>query len=547
MPRFIKNDSIRLIESGIDCYVMALFGLGMPSLNKKRVTISENAAEMGMLGASVELLSKACLIQAKGISAMFKNNDVKESVFKFGSEVIHEFKMGIKNNDPDFNYIISELSSVQVADVLSLLSKFNVLQASRANGLHAGIGCSKDVAVITANDVYDYIKLLSICKKLNAYLKNVPKPQSTIKDREAIIEDLSRRIVHSKDDDIKIDGLRSMYLVLPYIPEIEPSWLSVLERGKIAIPQKGDLSYLVRNLSDAHSIYLLKGRGGKEGLPVKIDNSDPNALPISVQNIKRELNTLVDKFNNDVLSANTRLKENRLDVPHEGFVLDLYLKGLENTDIIKTYKLTAQQTWCFVASSLMTQGTPRPFWFIVNFCDELQKLKSELLKVKDFSNAYYKKRISLILDFLDSIIEKKIYDIKKNKVMERFLWDIEKYYSNSLTHNTPNNSIFNPTYIRKQELSTKTKELLGNYLEGKIQVGNTIALILGQGNLSENEKSIVRTLLPMCFKYSDREGLISILRTSHLKGYHSIVRKNMYFTDFIKNGPNVNGINKDLF
>ena len=66
------------------------------------------------------------------------------------------------------------------------MNKFRLLQDLRAQGLHAGIGCSRDIAVSTGKDVYDFIMLLAQGKRLKAYIKNIPAPEDTIKDREAL-------------------------------------------------------------------------------------------------------------------------------------------------------------------------------------------------------------------------------------------------------------------------------------------------------------------------------------------------------------------------
>ena len=138
-----------------------------------------------------------------------------------------------------------------------------------------------------------------------------------------------------------------MYLVLPYIPELKPDWIDAFDRIAESPPTEDDLSYLAKTLSDAHSIYLLKNRGGKDGFPVRIEPNNPAALPIAIQNIKRELNSTPEKFNNDVLSANTRLAEKRLDLPLGEFLVDLYALGLKEAGVIADddQYLTARQTW----------------------------------------------------------------------------------------------------------------------------------------------------------------------------------------------------------
>lgn len=120
-----------------------------------------------------------------------------------------------------------------------------------------------------------------------------------------------------------------MYLVLPYIPDMPPEWIDKFENLSITPPKVGDVNYLVKTLSDAHSIYLLKSRGGKEGVPVRVDPNNTEAIPVGVQYIKRTLSTNPDQFYNDILTANTRLDQKRLDLPIDDFLIDLFAIGLK--------------------------------------------------------------------------------------------------------------------------------------------------------------------------------------------------------------------------
>ena len=76
------------------------------------------------------------------------------------------------------------------------------------------------------------------------------------------------------------------------------------------------------------------------------------------------------------MTANTRLDENRLDLPIDEFLVDLYALGLDSAGVLtaENRKLTAQQAWPFVAAAYSTNGTPRPCWFIISQCDEIDQL-----------------------------------------------------------------------------------------------------------------------------------------------------------------------------
>lgn len=348
MPKFLKNDTILLLDGGVESYLLGLYGMTIPTLRVKHKDETKYAPVIGLYGAAAELLVKACLVQAKGLCAMYRNDDIASGVYRFGSDVIEDLRNLIRDEDSSIAFLWkgSEDHSLQKEPLLYCLNKFKLLQELRANGLHAGLGCSRDITVSTATDIFSFVKLLSQSKKLKPYLKNIPEPESTVRDREAIIEDLTRRLNSAKDNTTKVNYLRNMFMVLPYIPEMKPDWVDAFDRIAIAPPTDGDLSYLAKILLDAHSIYLLKNRGGKDGIPVRVDPDNPDALPIAIQNIKRTLSTTPDKFSNDILTANTRLEEGRLDLPIDGFLVDLYILGLEDAQVLtsETNKLTAQQT-----------------------------------------------------------------------------------------------------------------------------------------------------------------------------------------------------------
>lgn len=142
--------------------------------------------------------------------------------------------------------------------LLHCLDKFKLHQKLRANGFYARLGCSRDITIATATDVYTFIQLLSQSKKLRPYLKNVSDSETTIRDREAIIENLSHRLQSTKDDSTEVGLLRGMCLVLIYVPEIKLDWIDAFDRIAVFSPTEGDLSYLAKTISDDHSIYLLK-------------------------------------------------------------------------------------------------------------------------------------------------------------------------------------------------------------------------------------------------------------------------------------------------
>ena len=466
---------------------------------------------------------------------MYKNGDVNSKKYKFGTECLDEFRKAVRDDDRSVEFIWKDKDAREEdkALIINYLCKFQLLQDLRANGLHAGIGCSRDVVVSTANDIYNYIQLLAKGKRLKAYLKNIPAPEATIRDREIIIEDLQRRLNGEKTLQDKTDILRGMYIVLPYIPDIKPDWVDCFEKISAVPPTQGDVSYLLKTLQEAHSIYLLKSRGGKEGVPVRVENDNPEALPIAIQNIKRTLNNIPDMFNNDVLTANTWIDQGRLSLPIDDFLVDLFALGVKRSKVLQVNsKFTAQQAWPFVVSAYSTQGTPRPCWEFIRNCDEIDKLINYLERAKAIGNGYYTRRA-------DSVIKSiKSYNLgtplslshEKDKVfkaIKEYATEIEtKLKVNPLT----------PQFIRNNPMSEQVSSVASDYVSGDIGAGDAVEKMLTLKDLNANDKRTVGALMRMCNSIDQRNGLVAVLRSESMKNIHSVARKQMFLVDYLNNG-----------
>lgn len=535
MPKFMKDRAIELLDGGIESYLLGLYGLNLPSIRPRRKQDTKFAPIMGMFGAAVELLVKACLVQAKGIPAMYKNGDVSGGIYKFGTECLDDLKKAVRDDNKAIDFLWKDENSKRDYKevLLNHLNKFRLLQDMRANGLHAGAGCSRDVAVSTANDVFDFIQILANGKKLKAYLKNIPAPESTIRDREAIIEDLQRRLNSKRTPSEKIEILRGMYLVLPYIPDMKPDWVECFDKISVVPPTHDDVNYLVRTLQEAHSIYLLKSRGGKEGVPVKVENENPDALPIAIQNIKRTLNSIPDIFNNDVLTANTWLNKNRLSLPIDDFLVDLFALGLHNARIIlPNNKLTAQQTWPFIVSAYSTQGTPRPCWEFIQECDELDRLIDYLEKAKDIGNGYYNRRVNTLVHCIKAY--KAGTPARVKMASDKVFSEIINFIDDQ--HQKPRENPITPQFIRNNPLTDRVAGITKEYIAGTISAGDAVEKILSEGNTTPNDKRVAIALMRMCVRIDQRNGLVAVLRSDEMKNVHSEARKQMFLVDFTSRG-----------
>ena len=168
MPQVMKNNAIELIEGSIESFNLALIGISLPNIRKTKNTEAKFAPVIGLLGASVELLIKACMVQAKGDGAIYKDGNVETGVYKFGTDVLKDFKREVSLDSSDVSFLWKNQTDheEQKSILLAYLNKFAILQSLRAAGLHAGHGCSRDIAIAIANDIYKFYKQLAHGKKL---------------------------------------------------------------------------------------------------------------------------------------------------------------------------------------------------------------------------------------------------------------------------------------------------------------------------------------------------------------------------------------------
>ena len=179
MPKFMKDAAIAILDGAVETYILALYGKSIPAIRASRKPETKYAPIIGLLGACAELLVKACLVQAKGIAAMYKDGNVNSGVYLYASDVLNDLKKEIKHNSPCVSFLWKDPNDNEEMrnQLINYLNKFILLQKSRADGLHAGIGCSNDVCAALFNDVYNFITALSQGKRLKAYLKNIPAPE----------------------------------------------------------------------------------------------------------------------------------------------------------------------------------------------------------------------------------------------------------------------------------------------------------------------------------------------------------------------------------
>jgi len=160
MPLLLKKESIRLLEASLESLSLAITGLGMPRRIEVRESSSIYATPIGLIGVSAELAMSAVVIQALGPNALLLRN----GHFKSGSEILDDFKNILRNPVPRHVFLTKGVVEPldHLSTLLELISNFKILISSRAGGLHAGKGPSKEVCIVAANDVIKFLNTLAL-------------------------------------------------------------------------------------------------------------------------------------------------------------------------------------------------------------------------------------------------------------------------------------------------------------------------------------------------------------------------------------------------
>lgn len=312
MPRLLKKEAAELLEGSIECYSLALIG-GL--LNSLRTDVSESARfapVIGLIGSSFELLCKSILVQSKGKRSV----TYKDGRYKYGNEIIDTLSSLVRARDSSLEFLCPEKDKCEAIfrKIDELLKKARLVSSRRADGLHAGRGPSEDSTNIIMGDLFSLFTVVGSCRKYSKSLKKLPCPKAPRISREALLEDLTGRLIDETAGGAEAGTLKDLFLVMPYIPEFEPEWLKLFDRISVT-PRRKDLSYLIENFGQVKGIFLHKASGGKDPLPVVID--EKSKLRVGIESIKRQFLEVPTQFHSDVGNANARFEEGYLNLYQE--------------------------------------------------------------------------------------------------------------------------------------------------------------------------------------------------------------------------------------
>lgn len=541
MPVLLKRDVCRLLEASIENLSLGLLGLGVPRRLSSRDIATETAGVIGLIGSAIELAMSACVVQVYGMKGLLVETNNR---FKTGSQILDDFRRLLREPIPKANFLtqgVSE-SKAHLDNLYSQTLKFRTLIASRAGGLHAGYGPSRDVCLTLAKDVINFLSTLSESTRIKPYLQYLPMVSEVVKERTLIIEELARKFTGEPTNSIeKSRLLSSLYLVLPDIPSETPDWIDAFERITVA-PGEEDICFLLNVLQKSSVAELFKVTPSTipendTPIPVIVRPEDKSALPIAPHLLKREFTRMVDQWNGDIALANGRLASGCIDLPPSDVIYDLFTLKLENTAILRDRSfITAHEAWPFIASSLSVMGTPGPCWFLVRKTEDLGQLSSLLKRVSKYATSYLLRRIPDILTGIQAIIDHK----PMTGIKAASFTNILNHYEGSLQKREELAEALKRSIDTNRVLPDDIRDMVGLAARGDLAVGVVLLKLTQEctDSISENAmKYWSRMLCEAATEEEDLPGILTVLRSPDLSAAHTAAKKAMMSLDFLYNGP----------
>ena len=154
MPRLLRFDAIRLLESSQEALNLAVSSLGSQKRIHFRQNSAEFAIEVGLIGAAAELAMSACLVQARGARAIVWPT----GQYKTAGAVLEEFRQLASQSTAASSFLTEGVSdpAAHRQALVNVSRAFKRLIPIRAAGFHAGRGLIHEAVVSQANSVADF-------------------------------------------------------------------------------------------------------------------------------------------------------------------------------------------------------------------------------------------------------------------------------------------------------------------------------------------------------------------------------------------------------
>lgn len=536
MPMYLKRDTIRLLEASVESISMAVAALGLPKRYELREPASENAIAIGLAGVSVELAMSAIIVQAKGEQAL----RLPSGYYKTGTHIVDDFKALITSQIPKMVFLTQSIKNPaeHISTILELSSKFKLLTKSRAGGLHAGKGPSRDVCIACVNDVINFINLLGQSSRIKPYTESVPHIMEMPKSYDLIVDDLVRKLNQSTSDDDRATAIASIYLVIPELPTEEPEWIQAFDRLMVT-PKSNDITFLLDTLQNSKYASLIKVAKSSDAIPVVVQKGNPSALPIEPQYLKKSFSDIRDRWYADRGTANGRLDQKQFDPPPIESVYEIFafqFHVLQITDNEEA-QLTAADTWPLIAASLNYAGTLGPYWYFVRKTSDWGQLESYMNRAVKVGGKTLRSGFREFKTGFDSLKNGKPLS-KSEKYVDELLED----YEQSCAKRDVLLNLGNKYIGKEKELCEEAYSDLVQVSNEEKSVGKMLIKIAENQYTFKNEgsrKYWARVLCEAASEIEDVPGLLAITKSTELAVAHTAARKAFRTIDFVNYGPKI--------
>jgi hypothetical protein len=534
MPLLMRRQSIRMLESACDYLAMAVHSLNLPERFERRSEAGRHSAAIGLTGASLDLLIKAMLFQAYGRLGIARSSGELKTV----RETLADFRTLLSEPVQALDFLVHGVArpAEHIGQLRQATERFPLVCTARAEALHAGMGASYGVVAVLLGDVSAFLELLSVSERIGPYLRSRPVLPASLVERQVLIEDLARTLASQSSGNLA-SAIRSLFLVLPAVPPDVPDWLDALERMSVA-PRVGDVEYLLGVLETAQPAVLFRQAGSGLGLPVRVDQGNTHALPISPQFLRRTFTQIRDQWAADVANANGRLGRGVPDFPPLDATFDLIALGLEGAGVISTGEhLSGHQVWPTVASSLNVQGTPGPYWFMIEGLNDQET--GQVLAYVGTAAGCTGRILRSRLPELESGIRARSQP-GNPALRTSSSAELLKSLRGAQTSRARLPELFERSVSTPREPSGPLKEWILRAVEDEIPIGQTLRQI-AETEVVEEQVAMrnywATRLGEASSEPEDIAGLVAILRSPTLPGLSTIVRKAVRRIDFFAYGP----------
>lgn len=533
MPQYLRRVTVRLFEASMESLHLGLVGLGLPMRREPREPASRCSAPVGLIGTAAEQAMAAILVHVFGEDVL----QVSGSQFKTAREVLSNIRDLLGNPAPRASFLTAGISQPQehLNDLLGATSGFTVLLAERAAGLHAGSGPSREAALVAGKKVHDFLVLLGKSTRIRSYLEDLPRLPIPVLHPNVLVDELVSKLAGADSLADKAGFLRSLFLILPEVPEAVPDWLDAIERVALA-PTDSDVVLLVSALEKAIPVQLQRASAKGQGISVVVRPDDPNAIPISAHHLRRSFLQISDQWAADVGNANGRLEAAMLDVPPDDFVLDLFVLGAaELKRVVGKDVFTAHDVWPFIASALIRYGTPGPYWFLVRLTSDLGQLKALMQKAFGLGKGEDRAaRQRELFEGVEALGGSSVLGAKSNLfvAVKQLLTSSAKVRGKLAASMERSRGV-------EKAFPSAGEPLLRDVSCDEATVGEAIELLLKSDSGVPARRYWARLLCESASDPLDRRPLVSILREPELKVAHTAARKALRLIDAMDNGPSM--------